>query len=166
MGKKIKDAHDLSPEQRQLVEEYRRCRSKTDAYKVVYDDWELRLKEGTVSKRAYDAFTPAVVAEIKRLDKMDEQAQRKAAEKEAEDLRKLWGRKDSVMRLLDILDDCKRTRDQAAEAYQEIPVQAARLERDTVDSLNKMMGYNEPEQHEVDTTITIEMGAGMEEFVV
>lgn len=156
---------DLSPEQNRLVEEYRRSRNKTEAYKAVYTDWEIRLKEGTVSKRAYDAFTP-LMAEIKRLDKIDEDAQKRAAQKEAEDLRKLWSRKDSVIRLIDILDDCQRTRNQAEIAFQEIPVAAARLERDTVDSLNKMMGYNEPEQHEVDTTITVEFGDGLEDFAV
>lgn len=157
---------DLSPEQRVMVDEYRRCRNKTEAYKIAFDDWDLRLKPENVSKAAYAAFTPLVMAEIKRLDKIDEDAQKKAAQKEAEDLRKLWSRKDSVMRLIDILDDCQRTRNQAAEAMQEIPVAAARLERDTVDSLNKMMGYNEPEQHEVDTTITVEFGDGLEEFAV
>ena len=156
---------DLSPEQQRLVEEYRRSRSKTEAYKTVYTDWDIRLKEGTVSKRAYDAFTP-LMAEIKRLDKIDEDAQKRAAQKEAEELRELWSRKDSVIRLIDILDDCQRTRNQAAAKFQEIPVAAARLERDTVDSLNKMMGYNEPEQHEVDTTITVEFGDGLEDFAV
>jgi hypothetical protein len=157
---------DLSPEQRVMVDEYRRCRNKTEAYKIAFDDWDLRLKPENVSKAAYAAFTPLVMAEIKRLDKIDEDAQKKAAQKEAEDLRKLWSRKDSVMRLIDILDDCQRTRNQAAEAMQEIPVAAARLERDTVDSLNKMMGYNEPEQQVVDTTITVEFGDGLEEFAV
>ena len=156
---------DLSPEQQRLVEEYRRSRSKTEAYKAVYTDWDIRLKEGTVSKRAYDAFTP-LMSEIRRLDKIDEEAQKRAAQKEAEDLRKLWSRKDSVIRLIDILDDCQRTRIQAAVEFKEIPVAAARLERDTVDSLNKMMGYNEPEQHEVDTTITVEFGDGLEDFAV
>ena len=157
---------DLSPEQRVMVDEYRRCRNKTEAYKIAFDDWDLRLKPENVSKAAYAAFTPLVMAEIKRLDKIDEDAQKKAAQKEAEDLRKLWSRKDSVMRLIYILDDCQRTRNQAAEAMQEIPVAAARLERDTVDSLNKMMGYNEPEQQVVDTTITVEFGDGLEEFAV
>ena len=157
---------DLSPEQQVMVTEYRRCRNKTEAYKIAFDDWDLRLKPENVSKAAYAAFTPLVMAEIKRLDKIDEDAMKKAAQKEAEDLRKLWSRKDSVMRLIDILDDCQRTRNQAAEAMQEIPVAAARLERDTVDSLNKMMGYNEPEQQVVDTTITVEFGDGLEEFAV
>lgn len=157
---------DLSPEQRVMVEEYRRCRNKTEAYKIAFDDWELRLKPENVSKAAYAAFTPLVMAEIKRLDKIDDDAQRRAAQKEAEDLRKLWSRKDSVLRLIDILDDCQRTRNQAAAEFQEIPVAAARLERDTVDSLNKMMGYNEPEQQVVDTTITVEFGDGLEEFAV
>lgn len=157
---------DLSPEQRVMVDEYRRCRNKTEAYKIAFDDWDLRLKPENVSKAAYAAFTPLVMAEIKRLDKIDEDAQKKAAQKEAEDLRKLWSRKDSVMRLIDILDDCQRTRNQAAVEFQEIPVAAARLERDTVDSLNKMMGYNEPEQQVVDTTITVEFGDGLEEFAV
>lgn len=57
-------------------------------------------------------------------------------------------------------------RAQKASEFQEIPVAAARLERDTIDSLNKMMGYNEPEQHEVDTTITVEFGDGVEDFAV
>ena len=162
MGK----TRDLSPEQRVMVDEYRRCRNKTEAYKIAFDDWELRLKPENVSKAAYAAFTPIVMAEIKRLDKIDEEAQKKAAQKEAEDLRKLWSRKDSVIRLIDILDDCQRTRNQAAENCESIPVAAARLERDTVDSLNKMMGYNEPEQHEVDTTINVEFGDGLEDFAV
>lgn len=157
---------DLSPEQRVMVDEYRRCRNKTEAYKIAFDDWDLRLKPENVSKAAYAAFTPLVMAEIKRLDKIDEDAQKKAAQKEAEELRKLWSRKDSVIRLIDILDDCQRTRNQAAAEFQEIPVAAARLERDTVDSLNKMMGYNEPEQQVVDTTITVEFGDGLEEFAV
>lgn len=157
---------DLSPEQRVMVDEYRRCRNKTEAYKIAFDDWDLRLKPENVSKAAYAAFTPLVMAEIKRLDKIDEDAQKKAAQKEAEDLRKLWSRKDSVIRLIDILDDCQRTRNQAAVEFREIPVAAARLERDTVDSLNKMMGYNEPEQQVVDTTITVEFGDGLEEFAV
>lgn len=80
---------DLSPEQRVMVEEYRKCRSKTEAYKVAYDDWELRLKPENVSKAAYAAFTPLVMAEIKRLDRLDEDARRRAVQKEAEDMQEL-----------------------------------------------------------------------------
>jgi hypothetical protein len=149
-----------------MVAEYRRCRNKTEAYKIAFDDWDLRLRPENVSKAAYAAFTPLVMAEIKRLDKIDTDAQKKAALKDAEDLRKIWSRKDSVLRLIEILDDCQRTRHLAADSMQDIPVAAARLERDTVDSLNKMMGYNEPEQHEVDTTIIVEFGDGIEDFAV
>ena len=70
---------DLSPEQRVMVDEYRRCRNKTEAYKIAFDDWDLRLKPENVSKAAYAAFTPLVMAEIKRLDKIDEDALMEAA---------------------------------------------------------------------------------------
>lgn len=162
MGK----TRDLTPEQRVMVEAYRLCRNKTESYKKAFDDWEYRVKPENIYKVAHAAFTPLVMAEIKRLDKIDEAAQKKAAQKDAEELRKLWSRRDSVERLIEILDDCQRTREIAAENGDGVPVQAARLERDTVDSLNKMMGYNEPEQHEVDTTITVEFGAGLEEYAV
>lgn len=156
----------LNDRQMALVEAYMQCHSKTDAYKMVYDDWENRVKPEYLYSTAYNKFTKDVMAEIRRREKVEQDAQKKAAEKEAADLRKLWSRRDSVERLMDIMDDCKRTRDDAAESGDGVPVGVARLERDTVDSLNKMMGYNEPEQQQIDQSITVDFGDGLDDFAV
>lgn len=140
--------------------------NKTEAYKTVFDDWEIRAKPENVYNCANAKFTEEVMAEIKRRKKEKENAQRKAAEKDAEECRKLWTRRNSVERLMEIADDCKRTRDDAAANGDGVPVGVARLERDTVDSLNKMMGYNAPEEVQQDTTITVDFGDGLDDFAV
>ena len=40
------------------------------------------------------------------------------------------------------------------------------VERNTIETLNKMMGYNEPEQQKVDNTISITFGEGGEDWAV
>lgn len=140
--------------------------NKTEAYKTVYDDWEIRAKPENVYNCANAKFSKEVMAEIRRRQKDIQIAQKKAAEKDAEECRKLWSRKDSVSHLVSIVVDCQRTREDAMAVGDGVPVAVSRLERDTVDSLNKMMGYNEPEQQQIDQTITVDFGDGLDDFAV
>lgn len=163
----IKPNGKLTDTQLALVEAYMtNGGNKTDAYKQAYDDWEIRTKPEYLYNAAHNKFTKEVMAEIRRREKTVQDAQKKAAEKDAEACRKLWSRRDSVSHLVSIVTDCQRTREDAMADGEGVPVAVSRLERDTVDSLNKMMGYNEPEQVQQDTTITVDFGDGLDDFAV
>lgn len=140
--------------------------NKTEAYKSVFDDWEIRAKPENVYNCANAKFTEEVMAEIKRRKKEKENAQRKAAEKDAEECRKLWTRRNSVEHLVGIISDCQRTREEAMAAGEGVPVSVSRLERDTIDTVDKLMGYNAPEEVQQDTTITVDFGDGLDDFAV
>lgn len=162
-----KKARVLTDTQMALVDAYMANGGiKIDAYKQVYDDWEIRTKPENLYSAAYNKFTKEVMAEIRSREKAMQDAQKKAAEKDAEECRKLWSRKDSVSHLVSIVSDCQRTREDAMADGDGVPVAVSRLERDTVDSLNKMMGYNEPEQQQVDQTVTVDFGDGLDDFAV
>lgn len=147
----------LDNAQKEMIRLYRAGESKTSAYKAAHPDWNQRIKESAINQTAANAFNAdAVKKEIARLDDLEQKAKEKAAMKDAEECRKLWSRSDSVKRLVDIADDCQKERKQALEDGKPLPDKVARLERDTVDSINKMLGYNEPEEVKTDTKITVE----------
>lgn len=150
----------LKKEQKELAKLYVKYGEKTRAYREAYPEKAAKISRGSLHSYASAAFTADVMAEVERLQKLSEDAERKAAEKEAEDCAKLWSRQKSVKSLLSIMDDCVRTRDKAREADEPIPYTAAQVEKQCIDSLNKMMGYNEPERLENDTNITIEYVGG------
>lgn len=162
----------LSEEQEALVDAYMATGSYTDGYKRVYTDWMVRTQDDTVSvcKAAHRVYTDKVRREIDRRTRMLDKAQKKAAEKTAkeeyEECRKLWSRADSVRSLVGIISDCQRAREDAMEQGEGVPVSVSRLERDSIESVNKMMGYNAPEEVQQDTTITVDFGDGLDDFAV
>ena len=54
----------------------------------------------------------------------------------------------------------------ARDMDEPVPQQVALVERNTIETLNKMMGYNEPEKQTVDNTINITFGDGGEDWSV
>lgn len=153
----------LKKEQRELARLYVKYGSKTKAYKEVYPAKAASVKPEGIYSYASSAFTAEVMEEVDRLKKIAEEADREAVRKDSEAVAKLWSRKKSVESLLSIMDDCIRTRDTAREAGEAIPYAAAQVEKQCIDSLNKMLGYNEPEKMENDTSITIEYVGGKAE---
>jgi hypothetical protein len=151
----------LTAFQQKLAEEYVRLGTKTDAYKAARPDWE-QTAGNNIYSYACKAFTKEVMAEVERLKTIEKEAERKAAEADAEYCRKLWSKRDSVEGLLDIVRDCRRTREKAQKSGEGVPQQVALVERNTIETLNKMMGYNEPEKATVDNTITVTFGDGEE----
>lgn len=162
----------LSDEQEALVDAYMATGSYTEGYKRVYADWMVRTQDDTVSvcKAAHRVYTDKVRREIDRRTRMLDKAQKKAAEKTAkeefEECRKLWTRRNSVEHLVGIISDCQRTREEAMAAGEGVPVSVSRLERDTIDTVDKLMGYNAPEEVQQDTTITVDFGDGLDDFAV
>lgn len=134
--------------------------TQAEAYAEVYPvDPDMSRTE--LCRLASNLFNcKAMKEEAVRIEKAENNALRRAKEKEAEECRQLWTRTDSVRRLIDILDDCERDRKDSLDRGEGVPVPVARLERDTIDSINKMMGYNEPEEQKIDTTINIEFDDG------
>lgn len=155
-----------------LIDAYMRCGSYTEGYKSVFDDWMLRTRTDTASvcKAAARAYTQKLRAEIGRRKKILENFEKKVAEKSAreeyDECRRIWSRADSVRSLVSIVEDCRRTRDAAMSRGEGIPTSAARLERDTIDSITRMMGYAAPQEVQQDTTITVQMGEDTEKFSV
>lgn len=173
MGKDDAMAYEpLDAEEEELVRAYMSTGSYTDGYKMVYPDWAVRTKDDSVSvcKAAGRVYTPKIRREIARQKRLTEKAQQKAAEKTAkeeyEELRKLWSRRDSVEHLVSIIADCQRTREDAMADGDGVPVSVSRLERDTIDTVDKLMGYDAPQEIQQDTTITVGFGAGLDDFAV
>ena len=152
----------LTEFQRRLAEEYLKIGTKVGAYKAVRTDWRDAVGDANVHQYASRAFTDDVMAEYSRLKTLAADAERKAAEEDAAYCRQLWSKRKSVEQLVDIIRDCERTRMLAREAGEAVPSQVAMVEKNTVDTLNKMMGYNEPEKATVDNTINITFGNGEE----
>lgn len=148
-------ANILTDDLRTMIQLRRSGKTAAEAYSTVFpiaDD----VPRAQLNNIAAAAFRMKCVREeMERLDKEDQRAIRQQAEADAKSCRKIWSRTDSVQRLVDILNDCEATRKESMQTGDGVPVPVARLERDTVDSLNKMMGYNEPEKSEVDTTMNI-----------
>lgn len=154
----------LTDLQREMAKKYVELGTKTAAYKAVHPDWETEVGVKLVGTYASKAFTKDVMAEVERLKLLDKEAERKAAEADAEYCRKLWSKRKSVEQLVDIIQDCQRTRRLARETNEPVPQQVALAERNTIETLNKMMGYNEPEKATVDNTINITFGDGGEDW--
>ena len=154
----------LTEFQRRLAEEYLKIGTKVGAYKAVRTDWKDSVGDKNVRVYASQAFTKDVMAEVSRLKSLAADVERKAAEEDAEYCRQLWSKRKSVEQLVNIVRDCERTRLLAREADEPVPQQVALVERNTIETLNKMMGYNEPEKATVDNTINITFGDGGEDW--
>ena len=104
--------------------------------------------------------------EIARLQAADEQARSDAYAQQCAAELDAWSRADSIDHLKQVID--------AAREAMRVPVRgddgdvigydfdpsAARVIRDTVETLNKMQGFNEPEKSEVDARVSVEFADG------
>lgn len=156
----------LTEFQRRLAEEYLKTGTKIGAYKAVRTDWKEAVGDANVYQYASRAFTEEVLREYSRLKTLAADAERKAAEEDAEHCRSLWSKRNAIEQLVDIVRDCERTRKMARDMDEPVPQQVALVERNTIETLNKMMGYNEPEKQTVDNTINITFGDGGEDWSV
>lgn len=109
--------------------------------------------------------------EIARLQAAEEKARSEAYAQQCAAELDAWSRSDSIDHLKQVI--------LAAQEAMRVPVKnddgdvigydfdssAARVIRDTVETLNKMQGYNEPEKSEVDARISVEFADG-DDFAV
>ena len=77
-----------------------------------------------------------------------------------------WSRADSIDHLKQVIDAAReamrvpvKSDDGDVVGYDFEPA-AARVIRDTVETINKMQGYNEPEKSEVDARVSVEFADG------
>lgn len=148
-----------SAEQTRMIDAYMAGATKKDAFILAFPERAAKIRD--LPCAAGKEFAKPVVAdEVKRREAARDRAIESAAMSEAEHIASLWSREDSVRRLIEIADDCQRARIAAQEAAEDgtvgdFPVMAARLERDTVDSLNKMLGYDAPVKIDQDQHIHV-----------
>lgn len=109
---------------------------------------------------------PLVRAEINRLLAAEQQARADAYKAQTAEELERWSRDDSIDHLKQVI--------LAAQEAMRVPLKnddgdvvgydfdpaAARVIRDTVETLNRMQGYNEPEKSEVDAKISVEFSDG------
>lgn len=149
-----------SPEQLKMIDAFMAGASKKDAFALAFPERAARNKD-PYSIATNEFAKPLVKEEVERREAARENAINDAAMSEAEHIASLWSREDSVRRLIEIADDCQRARIAAQEAEDEdFPVMTARLERDTVDSLNKMLGYDAPVKIDQDQHIHVVFDGG------
>ena len=107
----------LTEFQQKLAEEYVKIGTKVGAYKAARPDWETAVgNNNNLYSYATKAFTKEVMAEVERIKAVEADAERKAAEAEAAECRRLWSKRQSLEHLIDIVADCQRTRHEAREA--------------------------------------------------
>lgn len=104
--------------------------------------------------------------EIERLLAAEQQARADAYKAQTAEELERWSRDDSIDHLKQVI--------LAAQEAMRVPLKnddgdvvgydfdpsAARVIRDTVETLNKMQGYNEPEKSEVDAKVSVEFADG------
>lgn len=149
---------DLSPEQRRLIDAYIELRSYSEAYRRVYPDCDHDGLSTPIKNRANAAFSPAMRAEIARLDAIAEEAERKEIERAAREAAKKWSKADAVNALVGVVRKCERQLDEETARGEGVNTRVADTMRGTIDTLNKMLGYNEPEKQAVDSTISVVFG--------
>lgn len=149
-----------SAEQTRMIDAYMAGTTKKDAFILAFPERAAKIRD--LPCAAGKEFAKPVVAdEVKRREAARDRAIESAAMSEAEHIASLWSREDSVRRLIEIADDCQRARIAAQEAEgEDFPVMTARLERDTVDSLNRMLGYDAPVKIDQDQHIHVVFDGG------
>ena len=107
-----------------------------------------------------------VRAEIERLLAAEQQARADAYKAQTAEELERWSRDDSIDNLKQVILAAQeamrvtlKNDDGDVVGYDFDPA-AARVIRDTVETLNKMQGYNEPEKSEVDAKISVEFSDG------
>lgn len=161
MAGKQGNGHVFSPEQRQLIAHFIETRSYVEAYRSVYPGCDDGSHKSPVTYRASKAFTKPMRAEIARLDAIAEEAERKEIERAAKKAAKKWSKTDAVGSLVNLVRKCERQIGEEFERGEGVNTRVADTMRGTIESLNKMMGYNEPEKQAIDTNIKVIFG-GME----
>lgn len=160
---------------RDLAEYYvsHNCTQKTEAFRLYCPEYQKFAgksadEKGDKSQAFYHAVENVferreVIAEIRKVQKETERAERKAREAEAKAVAELWSKRDAVSELLSIVKDCQNSRDRANENGEGVPVAVSKLEKETIEALNKMLGYNAPEEQRVDSTVNVEFGEHAED---
>lgn len=160
---------------RQLAEYYvgHNCTQKAEAFRLYCPEYQRFVgksadEKGDKSQAFYHAVENVferreVIAEIRKIQKETERAERKAREAEAKAVAELWSKRDAVTELLSIVKDCKNSRDRANENGEDVPVTVAKLEKEVIEVLNKMLSYNAPEEQKVDSTVNVEFGEHAED---
>ncbi len=163
MAEKQGNGRVFSPEQRQMIAHYIETRSYVEAYRRVYPECDGDDHRSPVTYRASKAFTKPMRAEIARLDAIAEEAERKEIERAAKEAAKKWSKADAVHALVGVVRKCERQLDDESERGEGVNTRVADTMRGTIDTLNKMLGYNEPEKQAVDSTINVVFGGARTE---
>lgn len=152
--------NDITPEQRALIDAYMECRSIVGAFRAVHPDCDNDGCTTPVYVRASRAFKDKMRREIDRLDKLKESAEKKEADRAAKEAAKKWSKADSIDALVAIVNACRDEMETDISTGQGVNTRVADTMRGTIDTLNKLLGYNEPEKQEVDNTIRVVFGRG------
>lgn len=150
--------NDITPEQRALIEAYMECRSIVGAFRAVHPDCDNDGCTTPVYVRASRAFKDKMRREIDRLDRLKETAEKKEADRAAKEAAKKWSKADSIDSLVSIVRTCQDEMDNDASSGGGVNTKLADTIRGTIDTLNKMLGYNEPDKQEIDNTIRVVFG--------
>lgn len=150
--------NDINPEQRAMIEKYMKCRSIVGAFREVHPDCDNDGCTTPVYVRASRAFTDRMRREIDRLDKLKESAEKKEADRAAKEAAKKWSKADSIDALVAIVNACRDEMKIDISTGQGVNTKLADTIRSTIDTLNKMLGYNEPDRQEIDNTIRVVFG--------
>ena len=154
MGRK--PIEECTPAQIAMIEAFLSGETKQDAFCKAFPE---RANIKAVDQAVMREFRKdSVQAEIEKRRAARDRAMQKAADTEAAKISKLWSREQHLKALLDLKDWSAGVR-QTADSNKDA-VAAGKLERETMDSIGKMLGFDAPVKVESDSSITVRFGSG------
>lgn len=156
---------ELNKKQKAFIDAYIDCGNKLEAFKRAGYKMTDDKTPYYYSNQALKRFNhPAVQAEIKRREALIKEATDKAIIEKAANIMEKWSREDSIDALKEIYHTSAHEMrkeiyddDGNVNGYTYNPA-AANQARGAIDSINKMLGYNEPEKSQVDATVSVDLG--------
>ena len=153
----MKDRNRITEERAKMIECYLDGMSKKDAFCTAFPERAAELSDESLTRAITREFTGRVViAEIERRKKARDEALRKEAEESAQQIQMLstlWTRKKHMNELIGLITWSKNMMEYSNSDNAKIA--AGKLEKDTLETIGKFLGYDAPIKVEADSRITV-----------
>lgn len=146
-------SNNPTPQQIQMIEAFLSGETQKDAFVRAFPERASTTKN--IDSMVHYEFSKNVVKdEIKKRKEIHNKALEGQYGSEIERITKLWSRETHVKRLMEIADAARKRRGNGEDMDRDA-ISAGKLERDTLDSLGKVLGYDAPIKIDADSKITV-----------
>lgn len=153
-----KPPENCTPEHITMIEAFLSGASKRDAFITAFPKRAAALKDvDTIALREFRK--EAVQKEIEKRNKIHEKVLEEQYGSEIERITKLWSRETHVKRLMELAEAARKRRGNGEDMDRDA-ISAGKLERDTLDSLGKVLGYDAPIKIDADSKVTVSFDTG------